>query len=472
MVLAAQENTNYSVPEVLPVGAFRTYDIRGATGPGGLTEDVAYAVGLAFGSAAAELGVQEVVVARDGRLTGPAFHQAVVTGLRETGRDVLNIGQVPSPVLYFATQSLPTATGIMVTASHNPRDDNGFKMVLDGKTLTTEGVQAILKRIQARDFVQGAGTLRDVDIQQAYFEAITSRITLARPLKVVVDCGSGVAGDWAPTLYRQLGCDVVELFCEVDGHFPHHHPDPTIPDNLKALQVAVAKTQADIGIAFDGDADRLGVVTNTGEIIWPDRQMMLYAQEVLSRVPGAEIVFDVKCSQHLAKVIAAHGGRPVMYRTGHSLLKAKMLSLNAPLAGEMSGHIFFNDEWFGFDDGLYVGARLLRILSAYAGTCHDLFDAFPHSVNTPELKLPMAEDKKASFMTRLLEAADFGSAKRITIDGLRVEFEKGWGLVRPSNTSAYLTLRFEADTQADLDWVMTQFRRALLSIDPTLELPF
>lgn len=475
MDLVAQEKTKkmiYQVPSIIPVGCFRTYDIRGEVAPDGLTENVAYAVGLAFGSEIISHNLKEVIVGRDGRLTGLAFKQAVCAGLMAAGCNVIDIGMVPSPVLYFATHQLSANSGIMITASHNPRDHNGFKMVLNGTTLVTEGVQRILARIQQRNFTSGEGKLRQYQIRQQYLDYILERVKIERPLKVVVDCGNGIAGVWVPELYRCLGCEVIELFCEVDGRFPNHHPDPTVPENLTAIIEKVKSTGADIGIAFDGDADRLGVVTNLGEIVWPDRQLMLYARDVLSRVPGANIVFDVKCSSNLPKVITQYGGKPIMFRTGHSILKAKMFEVGAPLAGEMSGHVFFKEGWFGFDDGLYVGARLLRILSQYVGTSAEMFAELPNSVNTPELKLPMAEDKKADFMQRLLRDADFGKVDRITIDGLRVEFGYGWGLVRPSGTSPYLILRFEADNQERLDEIKNVFRKQLLALDPMLELPF
>jgi len=473
--LAVQGSSNvtqYQIPATLPIGCFRTYDIRGTTGEEGISNNLAYAIGLALGTEAQLCGVTQVIVGRDGRLTGAELHRAMCVGLMQTGCDVLDIGQVPSPVVYFATHVLSSNTGVMITASHNPRDDNGFKIVLNGKTLSTAGVQQILQRIQRQDFRHGQGALIATEIRQAYFAAVTRRITLAKPLRVVVDCGNGVAGVWVPELYRALGCEVDELFCQVDGNFPNHHPDPTIPENLTALIARVQAVAADIGLAFDGDADRLGVVTNTGEIIWPDRQLMLFARDLLTRLPGSDIVFDVKCSNNLAKVIQQHGGNPIMYRTGHSVLKSKMLEIDAPLAGEMSGHIFLRENWYGFDDGLYVGACLLRILSGFAGTSSALFATLPDSVNTPELKLPMPDADKAFFMQRLLDEADFGAREVLTIDGLRIDYGYGWGLVRPSNTSPYLTMRFEADSEQQLQAIQQIFRRELLKLDSTLALPF
>ena len=466
-------NSRGNLPEeFIPSGVFRTYDIRGPVGSGGLTADLAYAISLAIGSEVQEQGQKAIVVGCDGRLSGPELTAALVQGLCATGLTVLNVGVVPTPLVYFATNRLETNSGVMVTASHNPKHHNGFKIVLGGKTLTAQGIAALRMRIQKRRFVRGEGKQIDIDIVQDYEDVILKRIQLKRRLKIVVDCGNGVAGKIAPNLYRKLGCEVVELFCEIDGQFPNHHPDPTIPENLIDLIYMVKKTMADIGLAFDGDADRLGVVTNRGEIIWPDRQMMLFSIDLLSQLPGSDIIFDVKCSRHLPEIIKKHGGNPVMWRTGHSVLKAKLFEINAPLAGEMSGHIFFKDEWFGFDDGIYVGARLLRIISQQDKSASEIFASLPNSINTPELKLPIAEEKKSIFMEKLVEQADFSEAKLITLDGLRVEFRHGWGLIRPSNTSPYLILRFEADTESELMRIQNMFRMQLLKVDSTLTLPF
>lgn len=451
---------------------FRTYDIRGPVGDTGLTSSLVYAIGRAIGSEARDLDQTGIIVGRDGRLSGPQLTKTLIKGLRDTGLDILFIGMVPTPLLYFATNRLSTHSGVMVTASHNPADHNGFKIVLDGKTLTTDGIQSIKRRIYNQQFESGTGDFKEVDIIDDYMDYVASHIKLARPLKVVVDCGNGVAGNIVPKLYRRMGCEVIELYCDVDGRFPNHHPDPTIPENLCDAIEKVKLTGADIGFAFDGDADRLGVITDKGEIIWPDRQMMLFSEDLLSCLPGSDIIFDVKCSRDLPKVISEHGGNPIMWRTGHSVLKAKLFEMNAPLAGEMSGHIFFRDEWFGFDDGIYVGARLMRILSRGTQTMSEIFDDLPNSVNTPELKLPMAEENKKDFMQHLLQEADFGDADVITIDGVRVEFNDGWGLIRPSNTSPYLILRFEADTEAGLSRIKELFREQLLKLDSQLKLPF
>lgn len=454
---------------------FRAYDIRGPVEKGGITEDLAYQIGLAVGTEARELHQTEIIVGRDGRISGPTLTEALIKGLRETGLSVIFIGQVPTPLVYFATHRLSTRSGVMVTASHNPGDDNGFKIVLDGKTLSSERIVAIRDRIVEQRYVRSdvIGNYQEQCIEQDYIDYICHQIRLKKPLKIVVDCGNGASGELAPKLYRALGCEVIELFCEIDGHFPNHHPDPTVPENLRDIIETVEKNRADLGLAFDGDADRLGVVTNQGEIIWPDRQLMLYVIDVLKNHPGSDIVYDVKCSQHLARVIQEHGGNPVLCRTGHSLIKAKIAEINSPLGGELSGHIFFRDRWFGFDDGLYVGARLLEILSNQSKTASEVFAELPNSVNTPELKLAMDEADKANFIRDLIEKSDFGSdARLITIDGLRVEFSYGWGLIRPSNTSPYLTLRFEANDAASLVRVQNIFRRELLKLNSHLTLPF
>ena len=452
---------------------FRTYDIRGRVSNEAINDNLAYAIGLAFGSMAREAGQHTVVVGRDGRLTGESLQQAVICGLIAAGCNTINIGLVSSPMLYFATSTLAeSATGIMVTASHNPAGDNGFKLVLAGQTLSADGVQLIYQRIVERNFLSGQGEEQSRDIRSAYIDCIAARVQLERPLKCVVDCGNGVGAVAGPDILRRLGCEVIELYCEVDGSFPNHHPDPTVPKNLVDLIERVKDEQADIGLAFDGDADRIGVVTNTGKVIWPDRQMMLFAQDCLRRHPGEPVIFDVKCSSHLEAIIEQGGGQPIMYKTGHSLIKAKMKAVNAPLAGEMSGHIFFNDEWFGFDDGVYVACRLLRILSQQTLSSDDLFNTLPDSVNTPELKLPMAEADKANFMQRLATESTFGETKRVTIDGLRLDFGFGWGLIRPSNTSAYLIVRFEAQTSDQLAQLQAIFKRELLALNADLMLPF
>lgn len=449
---------------------FRAYDIRGIVGEA-LTADVVYSLGLAIGSQARSQQQTTVVVGRDGRLSGPLLIEPLIEGLLATGINVVDVGQVPTPVLYFATYFLEIYSGVMLTGSHNPSDYNGLKMMLNKKTLMTETIMALKYRVDCRDFYHGRGHLKQMDVIDAYLQRVLRDVTLKRSLKVVIDAGNGIAGSVAPRLFRALGCQVIELFCEVDGRFPHHHPDPSDPDNLKTLIETVVREQADLGLAFDGDADRLGVVTNQGKIICPDRQLMCFAQAILVQHPGSKILFDVKCTQNLAKLIIQQGGVPLLCKTGHSLIKAKMLEEKAVLAGEMSGHIFFNDSWYGFDDGLYAGARLLAILADQSQSSDDFFAAFPDSINTPELKLPVKDTEKFQLMEKL-NTIPFDDAVINRLDGLRVEFEDGWGLVRASNTSPYLILRFEANTQVALDRIQTRFRQALLGTDASLQLPF
>ena len=450
---------------------FRAYDIRGIVGET-LSRDVAYELGRAIGSEAYFRGEQTVVVGRDGRLSGPELSEALIRGLKSTGRDVKNIGDVPTPVLYFAAQNLGTNSGVMVTGSHNPANYNGFKIVLAGETLSEGGIQELRRRIESGDLLTGDGNVEKVNVLADYEARVTADIQLARGLKVVLDCGNGVAGAVAPALITALGCEVIELYCEVDGNFPNHHPDPSKPENLSSLIKAVTHNGADIGLAFDGDGDRLGVVTSQGAIIWPDRLMMLYAADVLSRNPGAQIIYDVKCSRNLAQVILENGGEPLMWQTGHSLIKAKMKETGALLAGEMSGHIFFKERWFGFDDALYAGARLLEILSNDSRSTAEIFAELPDSLNTPELNVPMQEGEPVAFMDKLRRDANFDDAHISTIDGIRVEFDHGWGLVRASNTTPCLVLRFEADDELALHNIQEAFRREMLAVNPALGLPF
>ena len=463
----------YQIPEALPLFIFRTYDIRGEVGENCLSENVAYAVGLAIGVEALAVDQHQIAVGCDARLSGAMIKKALIAGIIETGCDVIDIGVGPTPLLYFATSFLPTKTGVMVTASHNPSNHNGFKIVLNGRTLSEEGIQKLVSRIQAKIIPsQKHGRVTTQDISEDYIAAICKNITLQKKMKIVVDAGNGAASIIAPIVYRRLGCEVIELFCNYDGHFPNHHPDPTIPANLKQVIALVKKEKADIGLAFDGDGDRLGIVDNHGDVIWPDRQLMILVEDVLEKHPGEKIVFDVKCSRVLPEIIKKYGGVPVMSRTGHSVLKARMIEEKSPLAGEMSGHIFFKDGWYGFDDGIYVGARLLSVLSRSQQTVSEIFDALPQTINTPELKLPIAEEEKSVFMQQLAERANFGFARKITIDGLRIEYDFGWGLIRPSNTSPYLILRFEADTEKNLEKIKEIFRVQLLCINPALQLPF
>jgi len=452
---------------------FKAYDIRGVVGKT-LTEEVVYEIGQALGSEAQARQQTTMVVGRDGRNSGPTLISKLISGLRVSGIDVIDVGLVPTPLLYFASNTVGSCTGVMLTGSHNPPDYNGLKMVIDGVTLARDDIQIIRKRVEQNDFLSGKGKLREVPVISGYMKRVTSDVMLTKRFKVVVDCGNGAAGVIAPSLLTALGCDVVELFCDVDGNFPNHHPDPSRPENLKDLIAAVKEHKADLGIAFDGDGDRLGVITNEGDVIWPDRVMMLYAMDVLSRNPGGEIIFDVKCSTKLKQVIEQHGGKATMWNTGHSLIKAKMRETGALLAGEMSGHIFFKERWYGFDDGLYSAARLIEILCTMTAdkTVADVFRSLPDSVNTPEINVAMEEGTQHSFMKRLLAKAKFDDGEMTTIDGLRVDFPDGWGLVRASNTTPVLVLRFEADTDVALERIMVRFRQLMMATDPNIKLSF
>jgi len=450
---------------------FRAYDIRGVVGES-LTVEGVERIGRAIGTAALERGEQGIVVGRDGRLSGSDLAAALRHGLQQTGLNVIDVGVVPTPALYFATHTVGYGSGVMVTGSHNPPEYNGMKIVLAGETLSGEAIQDLRRRVEQGAYASGEGGFEERDILSDYGRAIEEDIGLARTLKVVVDCGNGSAATVAPRLIRALGCEVIELFCEVDGRFPNHHPDPGQPRNLQDLIDAVTLNGADLGLAFDGDGDRLGVVDSDGTIIWPDRQMMLFAADVLSRNPGADIIYDVKCTRHLGRVIAEHSGRPVMYKTGHSLIKARMQETGALLAGEMSGHIFFSERWYGFDDALYAAGRLLEILSLDPRPTAVIFGELPDAMSTPELNAPIADAEKFAFMRRLVEQARFEGGEVNTIDGLRVDFEDGWGLVRPSNTMPSLVLRFEADDELALARIQELFRERLLAVKPDLELPF
>ncbi|RAR52145.1 UNVERIFIED_CONTAM: phosphomannomutase [Acidovorax defluvii] len=426
---------------------FKAYDIRGIV-PSTLNEEVALGLGRAFGTAARAEGQTTVAVGRDGRLSGPAISSALVQGLIEAGIEVIDVGLVTTPLLYFAASTLCTS-GIQVTGSHNPRDYNGFKMVLNGRAIYGDEIQALRRTMEAETWqLLPGGSVRTVDVLPAYAQRITGDVKLARPMKIVVDCGNGIAGASAPAIFRALGCEVIELFSEVDGNFPNHHPDPSKPENLRDLIAALQASDAELGLAFDGDGDRLGIVTKDGTNIFPDRQMMLFAQDVLSRSPGGHILFDVKCTQRLAPAIAAAGGQPVMFKTGHSLIKARMKELDSPLGGEMSGHIFFKERWFGFDDGTYAGCRLLEILSRSADPSAVL-NALPTSHSTPELNVTCAEGEPHRLTAQLqaLAAGTFAAPAQInTIDGLRVDWPDGFGLIRASNTTPVLVLRFEGHT--------------------------
>ena len=454
-----------------PPEIFKAYDVRGIVGRTLTAEGVAL-IGRALGSACLAGGGRAVVIGRDGRLSGPELAQALARGIQASGADVVDIGMVTTPMGYFAAHHLQTGSAVMVTGSHNPPEYNGLKMVINGTTLAGEAIQALRRRIEAGDFASGSGSYRAADVREAYLARIAGDVRLARPLRVAVDCGNGVAGSVAPELYRRLGCSVTELFCEVDGTFPNHHPDPTQPANLADLVAKLARGESELGLAFDGDGDRLGVVTRSGAIIYADRLLMPLAADVLARRPGADVVFDVKCTRNLPQWIRRHGGRPAMWKTGHSLIKARLKETGAPLAGEMSGHIFFAERWYGFDDGLYAGARLLEVLSRSADPSAVL-EALPDSVTTPELHLPLAEGEPHRLIAELQRDAQFpGATEVITLDGLRVEYPDGFGLARASNTTPVIVLRFEANDAAGLRRIQDAFRSVLLAVKPDAKLPF
>jgi len=461
---------------------FKAYDIRGVIGST-LDEGIARRIGLAFGAAALARGERKVLVGRDGRLSGPGLAAALAEGLQAAGVDVIDLGMVATPMLYFGASVLDARSGVMVTGSHNPPDYNGFKMVLAGEAIYGDAIQDLYRAIEgdasaANDNEPGKrmgkrmGNYATHDIRDAYIARIAGDVRLARPIKIAVDAGNGVAGAFAGDLFRAMGCEVIELFCEVDGRFPNHHPDPAHPENLQDLIATLRTSDAEIGLAFDGDGDRLGVVTKDGQIIYPDRQMMLYAADVLARNPGAEILYDVKSTRHLGPWIAQHGGRPLMWKTGHSLLKAKLKETGAPLGGELSGHVFWKDRWYGFDDGLYTGARLLEILSRTADPSA-LLNGLPSAPSTPELHLQLQEGESFALIDRLRAEAAFPGAERIVdIDGLRVEYPDGFGLARGSNTTPVLVLRFEGETPAALARIQKEFARVILAARPDARLPF
>jgi len=455
----------------LPAEIFKAYDIRGIVGKS-LTSEIVESIGHAIGSEATARGQHSIAIGRDGRNSGVEFSAALARGIQKSGINVVDVGRVATPMVYFAAFQLETHCAVMITGSHNPPDYNGLKMVLAGETLSGDTIQALRTRIEQNNLSHGAGTYSQRDINADYIARIVSHIKLARPMKITVDCGNGVAGDFAAVLYRQLGCVVTELFCEVDGNFPNHHPDPSDPHNLQDLIKALASNDSEIGLAFDGDGDRLGVVTKGGKIIYPDRQLMLFAADVLSRNPGAEIIFDVKSTRNLFSWIKSHGGKATLWKTGHSLVKAKMKETGALLAGEMSGHVFFKERWYGFDDGLYSGARLLEILSRSTDPSATL-NNLPDAVSTPELHIKLQEGENHALIARLGKEAKFTDAKDIiTIDGLRVEYADGFGLMRASNTTPVIVLRFEADDTAGLVRIQEDFRRVLLNANADLELPF
>ena len=450
----------------LPAEIFRAYDIRGIAGRT-LTPEIVRAIGRALGAMAPRFAI-----GRDGRHSGPLLADALAQGMNEAGADVIDIGMAPTPVTYFAAHHLGCGSCVSVTGSHNPPDYNGLKMVVDGHTLSGEEIQAVRRKAEAAPAPRAPGRRSGASVLDAYVERIVGDVRLARPMRIAVDCGNGVAGMIAPRLFRALGCEVEELYCDVDGDFPNHHPDPSHLENLVDLIARVKAGGSELGFAFDGDGDRLGVVTKDGEIIFPDRQLMLFAADVLSRNPGAQIIYDVKCTRLLAPWIERHGGRPLIWKTGHSLIKAKLAETGAPLAGEMSGHTFFKERWYGFDDALYAGARLLEILSR-AADGNAVLKALPNAPSTPELNWKLAEGEPHALVAQLQAAKPFPGAKSIlTIDGVRVEYTDGFGLARASNTTPVVVLRFEADTEAALARIQQVFRAALQPLKPDAPLPF
>ena len=459
----------------VPAEIFRAYDIRGIVGRT-LTPAIVRAIGQALGSLALEAGNSAVAIGRDGRLSGPMLSAALAEGIAASGAQVFDLGMVPTPVAYFAGHHLECGSAVMLTGSHNPPEYNGIKMVIAGKTLSGDAIQDLRQRIESGRVSSGGsggvGSTQPREVSQAYLRRIVGDVKLARPMKIAIDCGNGVAGGLAPQLFRQLGCEVIELFCEVDGNFPNHHPDPSQPENLADLIAALKNTDAELGLAFDGDGDRLGVVTKDGAIIYADRQLMLYAKDVLSRNPGATILYDVKCTRLLGAWIEKHGGVPLIWKTGHSLVKAKLQETGAPLAGEMSGHTFFKERWYGFDDALYTGARLLEIVSRERDPSA-LLNGLPDSPSTPELHWKLAEGEPHALMAQLQKSAPFPNAGRIlTIDGVRAEYADGFGLARASNTTPVIVLRFEADTAQALARIQAEFRAALERLKPGATLPF
>jgi phosphomannomutase/phosphoglucomutase len=456
----------------IPADIFKAYDIRGIVGKT-LTPEIAELIGKALGAEAVKAGGRELVVGRDGRLSGPELSAALARGVQSAGINVIDIGVVATPMVYYAAIELGANSGVMITGSHNPPEYNGIKMVIQGRTLALGDIQELLRRIRENDFVTApTGTYRTENINARYVARIVSDVKLARPMKIVIDCGNGSPAVVVPQLFKALGCEAVELYCNVDGNFPNHHPDPSRPENLQDVIKALKESDAELGIAFDGDGDRLGVVTKDGEIIFPDRQLMLFAADVLKRAPGGTVIYDVKSTRNLKAWITQHGGVPEMYQTGHSLIKRRMKEVDSPISGEMSGHIFIKERWYGFDDALYCGARLLEIVSAFADANAPL-KALPDAISTPELNWKLAEGEPHALIDRLKREATFAGAEElITIDGLRVEYKDGFGLARASNTTPVVVLRFEAETDAALMRIKEDFRRALQPLKPDVPLPY
>ena len=449
---------------------FRAYDIRGVVETA-LKPEVVTLIGQALGSLYPNS--KTVVVGRDGRNSSKQLADSLSQGLRTSGREVIGIGEVPTPVLYYATHKLNTGAGVMVTGSHNPPEYNGLKMVMDGKTLHGDDIQAIYQCIINNELKTGAGNVRQEDLLDTYISRICDDVKLSRSLRIAIDCGNGVAGPVALTLFKQLGCETFDLYCDVDGNFPNHHPNPSDPKNLEDLITCVHKNKLDLGLAFDGDGDRVGVIDDKGEVLWADRQMMLYARDVLSRKPGAKIIFDVKSSRNLATVIEEAGGEAIMWKTGHSFIKNKMAETGAELAGEMSGHIFFKERWYGFDDALYSAARLLEIIANQKLSSSELFATLPNSLSTPEINIHFKEDgAQHEFMQKFASVVDLPDAKITTIDGIRADYKNGWGLVRASNTTPSLVIRFEADDESVIEKIKNDFRQQMSKTDSDLQLPF
>lgn len=452
---------------------FRAYDIRGVVSDQ-LTPAAVEQIGRAFGTECVDRDIPTVVVARDGRLSGPDLIASLSRGIQSTGTNVISIGMVPTPVLYFATYHLGTGTGIMVTGSHNPPEYNGLKMVLATDALFGDGITALYTRLVENQLTENSpGSFEEQDILQDYLDRIVGDIKLARPMSIAYDCGNGVAGAAAPQLFDALGCKSDALFTDVDGTFPNHHPDPAKLENLTDLIAVVKEKGHEVGLAFDGDGDRVGVVDDQGNVIWPDRQMVLFAQDVLERNPGARIIYDVKCSKVLPAAITAAGGVPDMWKTGHSFIKARIKETGAQLGGEMSGHMFFKERWYGFDDALYAAARLLEILSKTDRAASEIFGEIPNSINTPELNVLLNEDgAQHAFIKKFIAASTFDGAELTTIDGVRADYPDGWGLVRASNTTPSLVIRFEADTDEAMERIQTQFRNNMQAVDSSIEAPF
>ena len=458
-------------PELIPASIFRAYDIRGIADQQLTTQSVKR-IGQAIGSEALDQDIATLLVGYDGRLSSPSLSIALIEGIRSSGCNVVSIGLVPTPLLYFATFTTDYTSGVMLTASHNPANYNGLKIVFNQTSLADNQIQTIQTRIENDQLRAGSGGFTELEVDRSYIDDVCSRIQLSRPLKIVIDCGNAVPGKIAPTLLQELGCNVHPIFCEIDGSFPNHHPDPTVPESLTVLASTVLEKNADIGIALDGDGDRVGIVTNRGNFVDADRLLMVLVQSILPNYSGRTVVFDVKCSSKLVTLVEQFGGSPVMHRSGHSFMKQKMQETNAILGGEFAAHIFIKDNWFGFDDGLYVAARLLKIISESATSSDEIFNQYVTGFSTPEIKVEVREERKFSLMDRLLELANFPAAKLITLDGLRVEYPDGWGLVRASNTSPALLLRFEADSEEKMIEIQTQFRSLILSADKNLEIGF